>query len=149
MRCSKARHYISLNLDGELSANHKPKLSSHLGSCAACRNWQTEAEKLHNMLSTTPKVEFPAWVHAQIMDKVHRLDERRPGLIRRYKLAPATAMLSIMLSIWAGAAVGIRTFTPAETETADSYTTVATTDYTEFGENSLMDSYYVTGDTNE
>jgi len=149
MRCSKAKRFIELNLDGLLAESQAKALNEHLSSCSACWNWQAEAEKLHLLLSNAPQSEFPAWIHAQIMDKVHRLENRRPGFIRRFKLAPATAMLAIVFSFWLGTNVGIRSFgTPSSpaTKAASSITTASLSD---FGENSLLGIWDEAGDLNE
>ena len=105
MRCSKAKRYLEKELDGELDTRFQAKLQSHLDKCPACKVFLADAQKLHLMLSNLPKPEFPSWIHGQIMDKVHRLEAKNPGFFRRYKLAPVTAMLTIVLSLWAGVKV--------------------------------------------
>jgi hypothetical protein len=37
MKCNKAQEWISLQLDGQLAAQHVPVLQEHLGACADCR----------------------------------------------------------------------------------------------------------------
>lgn len=149
MRCSKAQRYIDLSLDGELKQSHRQELTQHLQKCTACTNWQAQAEKLQLMLSTAPKAEFPAWVHANLMDKVHRLDNARPGFVHRFKLATATATLAVVLSFWAGAQVGIKNFTPVNEENAGQESILVSTNSIDFGENSLIESYENLGETNE
>jgi len=149
MRCSKAKCYLDLALDNELKAKQRTALNDHLNKCSGCRKWQLESVRLHNMLSAPPQSEFPAWVHAQIMDKVHRLDNARPSFARRYKLAPATATLAVIISFWAGAQVGIRNYNNTQSTTTETATSVATAVTSDFGENSLLDSYYYSGGNNE
>lgn len=149
MRCSKAQTEIELNLSGELNASRRAVLSAHLDSCSACRKSYAQAEKLHTQLLKAPQTEFPAWVHAQIMDKVHRLDDRRPGLIRRFKLAPAGALLAIVLSFWAGANIGITGYNKSFVDASSSNAGIVTVSNVEFGENSLLNIWAENGDTNE
>ncbi len=148
MRCSKAQSYLEKQLDGELDEHSKLKLSSHLDKCAVCRAFQRNANKLKEMLSALPQEEFPAWVHGQIMDKVHRLDNCRPGFFRRYKLTPVTAMLTIALSLWAGIKVGSGSYniaSPVKEETT-TYTSIASG---EFGENTILDNITQNGEQGE
>ena len=146
MRCSKAKRYIDLMLDSELKQHQQDKLQRHLISCPACRKWQTEAQAMQHVLSLAPEVEVPAWIHAQIMDKVQLLDRRHPTFVRRFKLATATAALAILLSTWAGMKVGITSFQSSdETQTG----TVSVSTYSGFGENTMLDSYLDLGDSNE
>ena len=149
MRCSRAQRYIDLQLDGELNPRYQQSLTQHLAKCPVCRAWAAEAPKLQLMLSVPLQPEFPAWVHANIMDKVHRLDNKRPSVIQRFKLAPATAALAVIISFWAGAQVGIQSINyTAKTETSASSTLLSSNTIT-FGENSLIDSYETGGSTNE
>ena len=39
MKCNKAQEWISLQMDGQLPAEHVPVLNEHLGGCAACRRY--------------------------------------------------------------------------------------------------------------
>jgi len=149
MRCSKAERYIDLSLDGELESSRQAVLNDHLKTCAACRTRFANAEKLHTQLSAANLVEFPSWVHAQIMDKVHRLDDKRPGFVRRFKLAPAGALLAIMLSFWAGANVGITGYNKTFVEPTTSNSSLTTASNVEFGENSLLNIWSENGDINE
>lgn len=149
MRCSKAQRYIDLKLDGELNDQHQLKLNKHLSACPGCRNWQNQAEKLQLMLSAPQPAEFPAWVHANIMDKVHRLDNKRPGFVSRFKLAPATTAIAIIFSFWIGAQVGIKSFNPETDTTTTESTNLLSSNSITFGENTLIDSYDTIGDNNE
>jgi predicted anti-sigma-YlaC factor YlaD len=146
MRCSKAKRYIDLKLDGELNPRHLPILTTHLSACSACRAWQADAAKLQLILANAPAPEPPAWVHAQIMDKVHRLDKVRPGFARRFQLATATAVVAVFFSFWAGAQVGVKSF---NTQTEISGIANISVSTLSFGENTLLDSYDSSGDTNE
>jgi len=146
MRCSKAQRYIDLQLDGELKPHLQQHLQQHLAGCNACRDWQAEASRMQLMLAQNPAPELPSWVHPRIMDQIHRLDNARPSFVRRFKLATATAAIAIMLSTWAGMEVGIKSFN--STYTSETSTTTSST-YSGFGENTMLDSYVVMGDSNE
>jgi len=142
MRCSKAKRLIDLKLDGELSASLSRALNQHLDKCPACNAWLSEAAKLNTMLSATPDNAVPAWVHAQIMDKVKRMEAAKPSFNRRFKLATATATLAVFVSLLAGVHVGVQTF---KTETEAFDTSSYSISSANFGENSLMEDYETGG----
>ncbi|GAB1468399.1 hypothetical protein MASR2M64_11230 [Candidatus Cloacimonadota bacterium] len=146
MRCNTAKRYIDLKLDGELNPRHLAKLTQHLASCAACQTWQADAEILHLMLAVAPTPEPPAWVHAQIMDKVHRLDTKRPSFSKRFQLATATAVVAVFFSFWAGAQVGVKSFKTLDEQNIAPTLEVSTI---YFGENTIVDSYDSIGETDE
>ena len=148
MRCSKVQRYLEKQLDGELDDRSGLKLLSHLNKCPACKAFLRNANKLQRMLSALPQEEFPAWIHGQIMDKVHRLDNCRPGFFRRYKLAPVTAMLTIVISLWAGVKVGIVSYNNIIPEKQES-TTLTSIAYGSFGENSILDTITENGEEGE
>ncbi len=138
MRCSKAKHLIDLKLDGELNASRSRALNQHLNKCPACNAWLSEAAKLNSMLSASISSTVPAWVHAQIMDKVNKMDAAKPSFNRRFKLATATATLAVFVSLLAGAHVGIQTF---KIETEATETSNLSISSVNFGESSLMYDY--------
>jgi predicted anti-sigma-YlaC factor YlaD len=146
MRCSKAIHLIDLKLDGELSASNSRALNQHLDKCPACKAWLSEAAKLNIMLSASPDIAVPAWVHAQIMDKVKKLETAKPSFSRRFKLATVTATLAVFVSLLAGAHVGVQTF-KSETEAYD--TSSYSVSSASFGETSLMEVYETGGTYDE
>jgi len=148
MRCSKAKRYLEKELDGELDIRFQAKLQSHLDKCPACKVFLADAQKLHLMLSNLPKPEFPSWIHGQIMDKVHRLEAKNPGFFRRYKLAPVTAMLTIVLSLWAGVKVGIVSYNNIIPEKTESLTLTSIA-YGSFGENTILDNIAENGEQGE
>ncbi len=148
MRCSKAQRYLEKKLDGELDDRSGIKLLSHLDQCPACKAYLRNATKLKRMLSALPQEEFPAWVHGQIMDKVHRLDSQNPGFFRRYKLAPVTAMLTIALSLLIGIKVGTVSYKNIVPENQD-YTISTSVAYGGFGENTILDYVSENGEQDE
>jgi hypothetical protein len=82
------------------------------------------------------------------MDKVHRLEAKNPGFFRRYKLAPVTAMLTIVLSLWAGVKVGIVSYNNIIPEKTESITLTSVA-YGSFGENTILDNIAENGEQGE
>lgn len=148
MRCSKVQRYLEKQLDGELDERSGLKLLYHLDKCPACKAFLEKAKKLQLLLSALPQEEFPAWIHGQIMDKVHRLEAKNPGFFRRYKLAPVTAMLTIVLSLWAGVKVGIVSYNNIIPEKTESITLTSVA-YGSFGENTILDNIAENGEQGE
>ena len=148
MRCSKAKRYLEKYLDGELDPHLQAKLNAHLDVCAQCKSWLVDAKKMQLMLTALPMADFPSWVHNQIMDKVHRLEAKNPGFFRRYKLAPVTAMLTIVLSLWAGVKVGIVSYNNIIPEKTESITLTSVA-YGSFGENTILDNIAENGEQGE
>ena len=147
MRCSTAKRYIDLKLDGELKARHADELSRHLTSCPSCRAWQAEAGKLQTLMQAAPAPLPPAWVHAQIMDKVLFKAKQRPGFVQRFRLATASAVVAVFFSFWAGTMVGVKSFHTPVTEISESSN--ITLSSLSFGENTLVDDWITTEDYNE
>ncbi|PKN73477.1 MAG: hypothetical protein CVU50_01825 [Candidatus Cloacimonetes bacterium HGW-Cloacimonetes-3] len=146
MRCSTAQRYIDLKLDGELKPRHLPVLTKHLSACKACQTRQADAARLQQILANAPAPEPPAWVHAQIMDKVQRMGKARPTFARRFQLSTATAVVAIFFSFIAGTQIGVRSF---KTEAEVAPTTTVSESTIAFGENTLLDTYESTGGSNE
>ncbi len=146
MRCSTAKRYIDLKLDGELKARHADELSRHLTSCPSCRAWQAEAGKLQTLMQAAPAPLPPAWVHAQIMDKVLFKTKQRPGFVQRFRLATASAVVAVFFSFWAGTMVGVSTFNTGS-QTSES-TTVSVSSLS-FGENTIVDGWDTAEANNE
>lgn len=145
MRCSTAKRYINLQLDSELKPKHQHSLDKHLVACSSCRIWQTEEQKLHGLLSAKPAPELPSWVHARIMDSVHRLDNKRPSFAYKLRLATAGAAIAVVISTWAGMQIGITSFKNTSTTNDTSIATVST----DFGENTILENYLVIGENYE
>lgn len=141
MRCSTAKRYINMQLDSELKPKHRHPLDKHLAKCSSCRAWQSEEQKLHTMLSARPAPELPSWVHARIMDSVHRLDNKRPSFAHKLRLATAGAAIAVVISTWAGMQIGIKSFDETNTTTDSSVAAVSA----DFGENTILENYLVVG----
>jgi hypothetical protein len=57
--CERARSWVSLSLDGELSEVEQALLRTHVGRCAACAGFERDADALTRELRTAP-LERPA-----------------------------------------------------------------------------------------
>ncbi len=58
--CERARAWVSLSLDGELSELERRLLDAHLGRCAACDAFAAEVEGVVEGLRATPLTPVPA-----------------------------------------------------------------------------------------
>jgi anti-sigma factor RsiW len=93
--CDRARTYVSLRLDGELSDFEQALLEAHLESCASCRVFATEMSEITAELrvSQLERLERPLILP-------HRV---RAGL-RRLQVGAAAAVLVTVVGV--GALVG-------------------------------------------
>lgn len=93
--CDRARTYVSLRLDGELSDFEQALLEAHLESCASCRVFATEMSEITAELrvSRLERLERPLILP-------HRV---RAGL-RRLQVGAAAAVLVTVVGV--GALVG-------------------------------------------
>jgi predicted anti-sigma-YlaC factor YlaD len=57
--CERARSWVSLGLDGELSEIEQALLCAHVGRCAACAGFERDADALTRELRAAP-LERPA-----------------------------------------------------------------------------------------
>ncbi len=146
MRCSTAKRYIDLKLDGELNPRHADELSRHLASCQSCRAWQEQAIHFDAFMQNAPVSVLPTWVHAQIMDKVKFQMQKRPGFVQKLHLATASAVVAVFFSFWAGTMVGVSTFNTGS-QTSES-TTVSVSSLS-FGENTIVDGWDTAEANNE
>jgi predicted anti-sigma-YlaC factor YlaD len=109
--CERARAYISLELDGELSRFEHALLGSHLARCGACSSYRAEVGAITTRLRTTPPVELA---------RPTTLPQRR----RAYLDAGAAASVAaaVMLVVGIGSLVTSvrtqRTAAPASTQPA-------------------------------
>lgn len=91
--CDRAREWISLELDAELSELEDALLRRHLARCACCGAFRTEARAFTQVLRSTPLEPAPATV---------ALPRRRPR-VRALQLAAATLVAA---TVGVGALVG-------------------------------------------
>lgn len=147
MRCSDAQKLIIPLLDNELNNRKNQKLQQHLTGCSSCRAIQADILKLNASLESIPGQEFPAWIHHQILSQASAHDNRRRGSLRLLRLQKVPAFLAILLSLGIGVRAGTKVFDlnnrpeQAKVLTANS----SLVDFTNFGENSIMDMTVVPG----
>ena len=53
-RCERAREWLSLRLDGELSELAQKMLEAHLARCAQCREYEAEVVTMTRLIRATP-----------------------------------------------------------------------------------------------
>jgi anti-sigma factor RsiW len=145
MKCSKYRKQLVPWLDGELKPDRADALRAWFESCAElrqCTLCQAEIQahqSLKQALQSLPQPEFPAFMHHRIMDKVINSQPvyRKQAVRTRWQAIPAA--LAILLSLYFGSLIGVRTFTTQSTTSTES------SELSSFGENSLLSSFYETG----
>jgi predicted anti-sigma-YlaC factor YlaD len=59
MSCTRIRHAISARLDGEDPGLDPAFVDDHLATCAGCRAFAADADRLHRSLRLTPAPEIP------------------------------------------------------------------------------------------
>ena len=52
--CNRARQWISLEVDGDVSQIERAMLANHLDGCQTCRVFASDVSAFHRMLSETP-----------------------------------------------------------------------------------------------
>lgn len=136
MRCKTAERYISLKLDGELSAKLVSKLDEHLMKCSSCKEIHRQTALLTENLTAIQDVEYPAWLHHRIMNNLPKKAERQSTW--RVSLAYAAFSLMIFFSMFAGAGLGKKAYT----DNSD-YAQIEQEDYLQlsFGDNSIWEVY--------
>jgi len=148
MKCSKYRKQLVPWLDGELKPERADVLKAWFESCAKlrqCTLCQSEIQAhqgLNQALQALPQNEFPAYLHHRIMDKVKSNQPiyHKKAIRTRWQAIPAT--LAILLSLYAGSLIGVKTFS---TQTTTTTTTTESTALSSFGENGLYSNFYETG----
>ena len=81
-RCDRARQWISLQLDGELSEFERALLDAHLESCAECRAFEGDVSTITGQLRAAP----PESLTQPVV-----LPSRRHGLLRPLRVGAAAA----------------------------------------------------------
>ena len=87
-RCERAREWISLRADGELSPFEQALLSSHLGRCEECTAFQVDIAEITHRLRATSVERMSRPVH---------LPSRRRMPLRRLQLGLSTAAAAVAL----------------------------------------------------
>jgi anti-sigma factor RsiW len=92
--CDRARAWVSLELDGELSQLERSLLDSHLAGCAACRAFKIDAVGVTAELRAAPLAR---------LDRPITLPSRRRIAVRPLEAAAAVLAAAIGLGSVAGA----------------------------------------------
>ena len=78
--CERAGHWISLDLDGELSQLERVALARHLAGCARCREVSNEFGAFTRMLREAPLIELDREVAHVVPRRARGRMVRRAGL---------------------------------------------------------------------
>jgi predicted anti-sigma-YlaC factor YlaD len=117
--CERARLWVSLGLDGELSELEGASLRAHLGSCAACAGFEHEAAELTRELRAAPLHAFDATVAVGARDNVVvALPRRRTPAMRVLQVSAAAA--AVVLAAGLGGLAGSISSRGGSTTTATS-----------------------------
>jgi predicted anti-sigma-YlaC factor YlaD len=93
--CTRAREWVSLRADGELSELERLLLRRHLGRCEACRTFAETVGEVTEVLRTTPQ-ELPS----------RTLEPAQPRIRERRRLRLRVAAAATALAA-AGAVAGV------------------------------------------
>ncbi|MBP7829852.1 MAG: zf-HC2 domain-containing protein [Kiritimatiellae bacterium] len=112
MNCHKARKWISLDMDGELSVGRKEKLYNHIRRCGSCNEvrdrWLSLGDHLRARVGAPVQTAEAAWADVRRAIRLEKEDEAKglvlgPGLSLRW----AAAALSVLV-VAAAVVVGLR-----------------------------------------
>lgn len=145
MTCRKFKKMLIPWLDGELKPGQVAELKAwfdrcgEVRQCSECRKLIDDYQSFHRLINSIPKEEFPAFLHPRIIDEINRREPvyHKQQVRVRWQAVPAT--LAILLSLYAGSLIGIKTFniqTTTTTETQELYS---------FGDNSLAQDVNLSG----
>jgi anti-sigma factor RsiW len=132
-------------MDGELKPEQANELQSWMDECekvrrcSDCRKLIDEHRSFHRLYNVLPRQEFPAFLHHRIMDQIKNGEpvRHRHEVRIRWQTVPVT--LAILLSLYAGSLIGIRTFS-----SQSARTNVKSELYT-FGETNVANNFYSNG----
>ncbi len=141
MRCKNARRLIDLALDKVPDQNSL--LKQHLELCPKCKALYLHNQLMDQMLRVESSPELPEWIHNRIMDSVITHEPKRMTYRRRWSLQAVPAGMAVLLSLYVGILVGIKTFVPVQE------TTTQEIEYVTYGENTLIAFDTTNGDYNE
>ncbi len=133
--CESYLELISAQLDGELTADERARLTEHLASCEACRTYMADLAAIRAVLSEAEEADMPAGFTEGVMRRVRESSPRskKPSVLRRF--APLAACAAVFAVVFAangfsgfgGASAGDAA-APTESmtvTTADSYSAAA------------------------
>src|SRR4249920_1731181 len=81
--CDRARHWVSADVDGELSTFERVLLANHLAGCPACQEFRTSVSGLTRTLRTAPLERFNVAVIGRVRRRAH------------LRVAPAVAAMAV------------------------------------------------------
>ncbi|MBM4403742.1 MAG: zf-HC2 domain-containing protein [Candidatus Cloacimonetes bacterium] len=142
MRCSKVRKLLTPYLDQELSGGMRPRLEKHLQSCGSCSQYTQQLKAVDAILQREDVAEMPGWLQERIIGQIKTHEPQRQSIRRRWKLLLVPITLALLLSLYTGTLVGIKTLTIEETETTKANTIV-------YSETTLYDLGLLNGDYDE
>ena len=103
--CERARLWVSVGIDGELSELERASLRSHVGRCAACAEFQQEAAALTRELRAAPRLPVSIAVGVDSGSTVVvELSRRRRATVRALQACAAAAAVAVAAGL--GSLVG-------------------------------------------
>jgi anti-sigma factor RsiW len=103
--CERARLWVSVGIDGELSELERASLRSHIGRCAACAEFQKEAAALTRELRAAPRLPVSIAVGVDSGSTVVvELSRRRRATVRALQACAAAAAVAVAAGL--GSLVG-------------------------------------------
>jgi hypothetical protein len=118
---TRFRELIAARLDGPLTRNELRSLSSHLKTCAQCRQvdreYREQRERLHSLPSPIPPRDLWARTSSALDREVARGSYRRPGYRRvfgrRHSSTPVAALVTSIAAIGLASAMIVLQFGPS------------------------------------
>jgi predicted anti-sigma-YlaC factor YlaD len=112
--CERARRWVSLGLDGELSQVESARLGAHVGRCAECAEFARDVDALTQELRAMPSSR----------PRAHRTPGcRRSSGVRALQLCAAVVVVAIAAAL--GSMAGSLSSRPAVRTVAASYSAEA------------------------
>lgn len=150
MRCAKARRLIDLLPVNTPPAELHADLAAHLRKCPVCAGYHKQGMLLDSVITSLPDPGFPAWLHERILADAASHDIRRARYQRQWKLQTIPAAAAIILSLYLGSLVGIKSYNTSTADIIGAATdTTSNTELASFGETTLLDAYYSNGGSDE
>jgi len=146
MTCSKYRKLILPWIDGELKPEQTNEIKAWFDSCEQvrycndCRKLIDEYRSFQIGFENTSPSEFPAFIHYRIMDQITSRKQvyHKKAVRARWQMVPAT--IAILMSLYIGSLIGIKTFNIQTTTTSES------SELYSFGDNGMVSTMYSNGD---
>jgi predicted anti-sigma-YlaC factor YlaD len=98
MSCTRIRHAISARLDGEDPGLDPAIVDDHLATCAGCRSFAADAERLHRSLRLSPAPEIPD-LAPQVLVAIGAEPERSETQLALRWILVALALVQIAVAV--------------------------------------------------